>query len=209
MARDGRMTKGDFAALLHLTERQVDNLVAARTIKRRADGLFDLGSATQYIVYLKKGAGVHEARRQELIARTVDRRLKTKSTLSRIATDKELHDFVTQTWLTFIEAWRPCGQALYRAYMALELAPGVDQHLEARALSVGFQQEITTLIGEVRDKAQARLRRLLTGLVDAGRVDRLMEMFESEALGYEGDGDDDREEEGSEEGGEEDDSEEA
>ena len=88
-----QFSKHELAAVLGVTQRQIERLVVERVIPRLPGGDFDLGAITAYVAYQRRGAGVNEARRQELIAKTVDRKLRTRTMLARTATDDESEAF--------------------------------------------------------------------------------------------------------------------
>ena len=56
------MNKQEFAEVLGLTERQVTRLLAEGTIPDEGKGGFGLGHVRAYVLHLRRGEGVQEAR---------------------------------------------------------------------------------------------------------------------------------------------------
>src|SRR5689334_638185 len=101
------VTKEELCETLGISPRQADRLESEKVLTRLPDGGYDLKvNARSFCDYRRRDEPTKQARRDLLVAQTAERRLKIGSRLKHMVTDDELNEFVTQTWLEFLNAWR-------------------------------------------------------------------------------------------------------
>jgi hypothetical protein len=117
---------------------------------------------------------VARARAEYLRSATLERRLSTRTTLTKMVSEDELQSFVTGAWLVFLESWRGIAT---RFFYGLRHPIGEEA---ARIVAGSLDAEAVAWLAEGRDHVRTKMRDLLAKVSAPDRVDALLRTLEKE-----------------------------
>jgi hypothetical protein len=134
---------------------------------------FDLEHVACYVKYMRRGEGVQEARRQAYAANAIDRRARTAARMRHTLTDREMHEFLSDVWLVFLDSWRRCAREVEVQLCGL----GASQKDAAEA-SGAVYNATCAIMGQAREYGREKFEKLLQRVADEQRIAELMKEFE-------------------------------